>query len=117
MSLVYHKSTFGRDIYKASLPNENIFERVESIYKPFHNVLSTEITRVRELTNRAILIDLHSFGFPNNADVVLGTCHGKSCSAGFLSLIQDAFTEEGFTTKWILLASQEGFNSFLKLYL
>ncbi len=98
-SLVYQKSTFGRDIYKTPLSDEDILKRIEEVYRPFHKVLSAEISHIRETTNRAFLTDLHSFGFPPDADVVLETCHGKSCSTGFLTLIQDAFIAEGFSVK------------------
>ncbi|RTE07188.1 hypothetical protein EJQ19_21800 [Paenibacillus whitsoniae] len=46
---------------------------------------------------KAYLLDLHSFYIQSTKDIVLGTCHGMSCSHEFLEVVRSAFIEEGFT--------------------
>ncbi|MCY8235326.1 N-formylglutamate amidohydrolase [Priestia endophytica] len=98
-SLIYRKSTFGKNIYGRPLSEEVITKRINSIYLPYHNTLSKEIKASLKLNNKAFLLDLHSFYIQSNADVVLGTCHDKSCSSNFLEIVRSAFETEGFTVK------------------
>jgi N-formylglutamate deformylase len=45
-SLIYPKSTLGRDIYDTPLAGEIISNRIQTIYMPYHNRLSEEINTV-----------------------------------------------------------------------
>ncbi|MFJ5772475.1 N-formylglutamate amidohydrolase [Psychrobacillus sp. NPDC093180] len=98
-SLVYRKTTFGKNIYNVSLSEEVITKRIQSIYLPYHQALSNEIEASLKANNRAFLIDLHSFYIQSDADIVLGTCHGKSCSNEFLEIVRSSFQTEGFSVK------------------
>jgi N-formylglutamate deformylase len=90
-SLIYHKSTFGKEIYDAPLAEKIISNRIQTIYMPYHKHLSEDIDIALKGKNRAFLLDLHSFYIQSTADVVLGTCEGKSCSKEFLNIVYDAF--------------------------
>lgn len=96
-SLVYQKTTFGREIYNIPLSEETIINRIDNIYIPYHNRLSEEINASLAIYRKSFLVDLHSFYIQSTKDVVLGTCHGMSCSSEFLEVVQNAFVEEGFT--------------------
>ncbi|MGO4501114.1 N-formylglutamate amidohydrolase [Paenibacillus sp. 2RAB27] len=82
-SLIYRKSTFGKEIYDSPLSDEIITNRIKTIYMPYHNRLAEEIKRALKENNRVFLMDLHSFYIQSTADVVLGTCEGKTCSKEF----------------------------------
>ncbi|OZB99009.1 N-formylglutamate amidohydrolase [Paenibacillus sp. XY044] len=96
-SLVYQKSTFGRDIYDIPLSDDTIINRIENIYMPYHYGLSEEISTSLAVFGKAFLVDLHSFYIQTTHDVVLGTCHGMSCSNEFLEAVRSAFVRERFT--------------------
>lgn len=98
-SLIYHKTTFGREIYSTPLSEEVILKRIEAIYQPYHDCMIFEINRSIQQRNRAFLFDLHSFYFQSTADVVLGTCQGTSCSRDLVDVVYGAFVSEGFTVK------------------
>ncbi|WJH37494.1 N-formylglutamate amidohydrolase [Paenibacillus sp. CC-CFT747] len=98
-SLVYRKTTFGKLIYDSWLSEEVINNRIETIYNPFHYRLKEEINAVLENQRTAYLFDLHSFYIQSTADVVLGTCGGRSCSSEFAELVSEAFTVEGFDVR------------------
>ncbi|MCY9697159.1 N-formylglutamate amidohydrolase [Paenibacillus alginolyticus] len=98
-SLIYQKSTFGKEIYDTPLVDEIISNRIQTFYMPYHNHLSEEIDTALKENNRVFLLDLHSFYVQSAADVVLGTCEGKTCSKEFLYLVYNAFTSEGFVVR------------------
>jgi N-formylglutamate deformylase len=64
---------------------------------PYNNGLSEEINTSLVVNRSVFLVDLHSFYNQSTADVVLGTCHGLSCSNEFLGVVRNAFVAEGFT--------------------
>lgn len=75
-SLVYHKTTFGKEIYDISLDEAIINDRIETIYLPFHHCIEEEIKRIHRIKGKAYLFDLHSFYIQSSADIVLGTRSG-----------------------------------------
>ena len=98
-SLVYFYTTFNKKIY-INKPSEDIIEnRIEKIYKPYHEFLNREINNVLKGKNKVYLLDLHSFFEQTEADIVLGTQYKKTCSEKFLKVVYNAFTHEGFTVK------------------
>ncbi|QHT60828.1 N-formylglutamate amidohydrolase [Paenibacillus lycopersici] len=98
-SLVYSATTFGKAIYDSPLPADVIANRLDTVYKPFHRRLKEEIDAVLQTNRIAYLFDLHSFYIQSDADVVLGTCAGRSCSGAFAQLVYEAFASEGFVVK------------------
>lgn len=98
-SLVYFYTTFNKKIY-INKPSEDIIEnRIEKIYKPYHEFLNREINNVLKGKNKVYLLDLHSFFEQTEADIVLGTQYKKTCSEEFFNLVYNAFIDEGFTVK------------------
>lgn len=98
-SLIYHKTTFSKNIYKNSLPNIVVENRIKEFYEPYHTCLLNEINNSLKEWNKVYLLDLHSFYAQSTADVVLGTCGGSTCSYEFFHSVYKAFVDEGFTVK------------------
>ncbi|MBU5257475.1 N-formylglutamate amidohydrolase [Tissierella praeacuta] len=98
-SLVYHKTTFGKNIYKNSLPSKVVENRIKEFYEPYHTCLLNEINSSLKQWNKVYLFDLHSFYAQSTADIVLGTCGRSTCSHEFLYSVYKSFSEEGFTVK------------------
>lgn len=98
-SLVYMKTTFNKNIYEMPLSMEEIENRINDIYLPYHHLLRNEINRILKKMNKVYLFDLHSFYAQSTADVVLGTREGNTCSQRFLDVVYRAFTSEDFKVK------------------
>lgn len=98
-SLIYFNTTFNKEIY-VKPPCKSIIEyRIENIYNPYHLCLIREINKVLKEKNTVYLFDLHSFYSQSEADIVLGTRYGETCSKQFLNIVYNAFINEGFTVK------------------
>lgn len=92
------------DIYRSRLPLAEAFERIETIYKPYHACLRRLIARSHVTFGFAVLLDCHSM--PGNVrlphhtlrpDIIVGDRYGTSASAD-LSHIAVALLEElGFS--------------------
>jgi N-formylglutamate deformylase len=73
----------------ASPTPEEVSERVESFWKPYHATLAGELARIRAAHGYALLWDAHSiasvlprFFAGRLPDLNLGTARGESCGAG-----------------------------------
>lgn len=98
-TLIYNKTTFGKDIYEKELSEVIINDRIEQFYKPYHLSLLNEINNGLSLKKKVYLFDLHSFYAQSTADIVLGTCGRVSCSEEFLNIVYNSFIKENFTVK------------------
>lgn len=98
-SLIYTRTTFNKDIYNKPLSMEEIENRINDIYLPYHSLLISEINRVLQEMNKVYLFDLHSFYAQSTADVVLGTKERSACSHNFLDIVYKAFVSEKFKVK------------------
>ena len=91
-------------IYKHRLSIDDVTERLQEFYYPYHAKLTSLIKQTRDLFKKVILLDCHSM--PNSAitiaknrdpvEVVLGDCFGTSCEPEIVMELKDLLTEEGF---------------------
>lgn len=95
-SFIYTKNTFGKDLYDRPLPNEIIRQRIEKLYLPFHCSLLEAIQAAQKKFPQVTLFDLHSFYAQSDADVVLGTRDGQTCSEKTVCTVYEALREQGF---------------------
>jgi N-formylglutamate amidohydrolase len=95
-------------IYEDKLSIDDITARMRDIYHPFHATLQREVDRVRDLHGAALLVDAHSMpslatrnSAPRNRsaqiDIVIGTCHGRSCSDRLTDFVSQYFRRSGYT--------------------
>lgn len=78
----------GLDIYAGRLPLAEAVERIEVIYKPFHDTLKRMLTRTHAAFGFAVLIDCHSMPASirvgdsgSRPDFIIGDRFGASASA------------------------------------
>jgi len=94
----------SEEIYGRRLPISVAFERIDRLYKPFHEELARLIERTRSLFGQAILIDCHSMpsasmSQPGNGarpDIVIGDRFGASCHARLTRIARDLLVQQGF---------------------
>ena len=95
-------------IYEDKLALADIRQRLQDIYHPFHSNLEAEISTLRDDYGATLLVDAHSMPSlatrntaPRNRsaqiDIVLGTCHGRSCSDRVTDFISQYFRRSGYT--------------------
>lgn len=73
----------GEEIYAGKLSFSEIKDRIDTLYRPYHDCLIGLIDGMIARFRYCILLDCHSMpttGDRNVADVVLGDRHGLSCS-------------------------------------
>jgi N-formylglutamate deformylase len=87
---------WGRDLYVEPPSEQDLDERIACGHTPYHGALDTLIAATREKFDHVLLLDLHSFGPPLQADVVVGDVRGKSASAEGVELVVGAFERAGF---------------------
>ena len=98
-SMIYFKTTFNKLIYDKIPSNKEINDRIEKIYIPYHQCLSNKIEYLLSKNKKVYLFDLHSFFAQSDADIVLGTRYGTTCSKEFLDLVYNTLINEGFKVK------------------
>jgi N-formylglutamate amidohydrolase len=91
------------EIYAAPLQVEEALERIEHLYKPYHERLRKVLARTHVDFGCAVLIDCHSMPSVirgqdprHRADVVLGDRHGTSCHPALVEAASDMLTSLGY---------------------
>lgn len=102
-SIVYEDTTWGRPLYETAPTQNEVEERIEEYYLPYHRQLTELLDAMVGEFGRVYLLDLHSFfGHPYvdaseiSTEVELGNRHGSTCSEQFLVCFEKAFRKHGF---------------------
>jgi N-formylglutamate amidohydrolase len=95
----------GLLIYDGPLKLEDVLQRVERYYRPYHRTLGQLLDEAYSATGMAVLVDCHSM--PSSAvshfkgmagptpDVVLGDRYGSACAADLTDLIERVLETAG----------------------
>ncbi len=98
----------GRPIYRERIPLAEGLARIESCYKPYHDMLEGLLERAVERFGVAYLVDCHSMPSrmptgdarrpyePVNADFVIGDRHGSSCDPAFSHRVHSQLSGLGY---------------------
>jgi N-formylglutamate amidohydrolase len=91
------------EIYHCQLPVSAALERIERLYKPYHETLAKLLEEARQQFGYAVLIDVHSMpsyqgdrGNLQKADFVLGDRFGTSCPREMVRAIERYFSDLGY---------------------
>jgi N-formylglutamate amidohydrolase len=101
--------TNGAEIYKGKLRFADALDRVNRLYRPYHDALAGLLERTRARFGHAVLIDCHSMpsiGGPmdkdpgrKRVDFVLGDAHGASCDPRLTDLAEASLAEMGYAVR------------------
>ena len=96
----------SQEIYKGRLPVDEIKQRIEGLYEPYHNLLRRLIERAWQNFGVAVLLDCHSMPSQPNigarpgdgvrADIILGDRYGTSCEPRLAAVLESALLRRGF---------------------
>ncbi len=98
----------GAEIYSGKLCFEEVRQRIEALYRPYHAALADLIDGTRERFGSCVLIDCHSMpsicgpaeheaGRRRRADMILGDGNGTTCAEALTALVEQHLTQLGYT--------------------
>ncbi|MCX8501256.1 MAG: N-formylglutamate amidohydrolase [Alphaproteobacteria bacterium] len=88
-------------IYRSKIPWHEIERRIALAYHPYHHSLARLIEATREKFGRCFVLDAHSMpnlhqGRAIADDLILGDCHGRSCSAEWVAVVAAELCKRGY---------------------
>jgi len=97
-------------VYATKLAFEEAVHRIEGYWRPYHSALTEAIEETRDRFGFCLLVDAHSM--PSNVqtvsadgrsmpvgDIVLGDCHGTSCSPVLTSRVERLLGHQGYQVR------------------
>lgn len=94
-SVIPENTAFNKNIYQNKPSQEQIKQRIEKYYLPYHHQLKSLIKQKIEEFGRVYLLDLHSFCGLINDDVCLGNVNNQTCSDFLISTVDKCFSSQG----------------------
>ncbi|MCV2893443.1 N-formylglutamate amidohydrolase [Lentibacter sp. XHP0401] len=95
----------GRAIYRGKLPLSEASRRIDTYWRPYHQMLGKLLDQSYAYFGEAILVDCHSMpheamdmtarGVIRRPEVVIGDRHGASASGEIVDRLEAAFTAAG----------------------
>lgn len=98
----------SEEIYSSKLPIEDMLNRIDTLYKPYHEMLRTLLSQNIITYGHAVLVDCHSMpsartrsaklrsNYSTHADFVIGNRFGTSCAPELTQIICDFLTDFGY---------------------
>lgn len=95
-SVVAERTAFNTAIYQTPPSREEIEQRVEQYYRPYHQQLQALLNKQIEQFGKVYLMDLHSFLGLIEDEICLGNGNGTTCSEHFISVVETAFCSQSY---------------------
>lgn len=95
-SVIAEKTAFNAPLYQTPPSPLEIQQRIEHYYQPYHEQLQKMLNQRIEQFGKVYLLDLHSFFGLIEDEICLGNGNGKTCSDRFISIVENAFCENGY---------------------
>ena len=97
----------GAEIYNQRLDADDAMRRIEACHRPYHQALKTLIDDAMSAFGCCLVIDCHSMpslavsgiNGHTQADIVLGDCHGSSCSPEVSSITERTLRDLGLSVR------------------
>lgn len=96
----------GAEIYRDQLKFDEVHRRIKTFHRPYHEALDSLIQDALSKFGACLLIDCHSMpssalthlsGAPGLPDIILGDCHGISCSQGITQTTETTLRDLGLS--------------------
>jgi N-formylglutamate amidohydrolase len=97
----------GEEIYARKLRFDEVQQRIERLYRPYHRLLGQVLEATRNRFGFFLLLDCHSMpsttlpasrGAPRGrVDIVLGDCHGTSCDPVVAETAHSILNDKGYS--------------------
>jgi N-formylglutamate amidohydrolase len=109
LGMIPRVAASGEAIYRGRVPSQEIEERLETCWRPYHVTLSMLVEQTYAHFGGALLIDAHSM--PSSAsglglrerdhrvDIVLGDNHGEACAPEFVDCVERWLSAHGLRVR------------------
>ena len=88
----------GAEIYRGKLQPEEAQQRLEKLYRPYHQTLEMLVSETLARFGVAVVVDCHSMPSGLSApDIVLGDRYGASAAPALSRLAEASFVREGLS--------------------
>lgn len=94
-SIIPENTAFNKPIYENKPTDEDIKERIEKYYFPYHHQLISLLQEKIEEFGKVYLLDLHSFCGLIDDDVCLGNVNNQTCSELLIFTVEKCFASQG----------------------
>jgi N-formylglutamate amidohydrolase len=91
-SVIPEQTAFGQPIYATMPSPEQLKERIETFYTPYHQKLKAILDAKIAAFGKVYLLDLHSFFGPITEAICLGDRNGKTCSEFLITTVEKQFS-------------------------
>ncbi|MEP0873994.1 N-formylglutamate amidohydrolase [Trichocoleus desertorum AS-A10] len=95
-SVVAEKTAVNTAIYRTPPSREEVEQRVEQYYRPYHRQLQALLNEQIEKFGKVYLLDLHSFLGLIEDEICLGNGNSTTCSEHFISVVEAAFCSQSY---------------------
>jgi N-formylglutamate amidohydrolase len=105
LGMIPRVAASGEAIYRGRVSSDEIEQRLQTCWRPYHTALSTLVEQTHRQFGSALLVDAHSMpssasgGGPRDrgerVDIVLGDNHGESCSPDLVECAERWFGRHG----------------------
>lgn len=95
-SVIPERTAFDAPLYKIPPTQDQIKNRLEQFYHPYHNMLQNLLRQMLNRFDRVYLLDLHSFLGLIDDEICLGNVNGQSCSEFLISTVESEFSAKGY---------------------
>ena len=97
----------GAEIYNQRLDVNEVMSRIEACHRPYHQALRALIDETMATFGCCLLVDCHSMpslaasGINDHtqADIILGDCHGSSCSPDISAIAERTLRDLGLSVR------------------
>jgi N-formylglutamate deformylase len=97
----------GEAIYRGKITFAEAERRIETCWKPFHEMISALVDGTRAVFGQCVLIDCHSM--PSHvpvsgrgdrlADIILGDAHGTACAPHITRFVERRLIDAGYRVR------------------
>ncbi|MEM9804639.1 MAG: N-formylglutamate amidohydrolase [Cyanobacteria bacterium P01_D01_bin.56] len=90
------QTAFGSALYRVLPSQQQVKQRIEQVYRPYHQQLETLLQGAIAQFGQVYLLDLHSFAGPIQDQVCLGNNNGRTCSEDWMATVESAFVKNDY---------------------
>ena len=101
LGVIPTRINMDQDIYRHPPSADEVSQRLDRLYHPYHNALRKLLVDTKEQFGHAILLDCHSMPGVDTqgnrrSDIILGDHYGQSCRAETTQIIENILSSLGY---------------------
>lgn len=99
LGLVPARTAQAGELWRRKIGPAELRARLDSAYRPYHQLLGSELDRLQRRHGEVLLLDCHSMPWrPGQAELVFGDLHGRTAAAFLTDLARRTAERAGYRT-------------------